>query len=231
MDGTAAAVLDIEGTTGSIAHVRDVLFPYARRRMGHWLSANRGTPAWHEVMSGVRTGAEAPGLDERKVLATLTQWSDHDVKAPALKYLQGLIWADGYADGTLRGHVYDDVPVVLARWRSRSIGIYIYSSGSAQAQRAWFAHSSHGDLSPFITGYFDLGNAGPKAAVPSYEAISAAVPSPAGRTWFFSDVAGELDAARSAGWNTIAVRRPGDERGGDVVGHHTVDRLDAALIP
>ncbi|MFD9240517.1 hypothetical protein ACFV0D_00985, partial [Streptomyces sp. NPDC059556] len=31
-NGPRAVVLDIEGTTGSLSHVRDVLFPYARGR-------------------------------------------------------------------------------------------------------------------------------------------------------------------------------------------------------
>jgi enolase-phosphatase E1 len=231
MGAPAAAVLDIEGTTGCVSHVRDVLFPYSRRRLGDWLSANRGSLVWHEVMSGVRDQLNAPNLEERDVLVALQRWSDQDVKVPALKHVQGLIWSEGYADGSLQGHVYQEVPAVLAQWRRRGLKIYIYSSGSEQAQRAWFAHTAHGDLTQQITGYFDLVSAGPKTAVASYQAISATIPIPADRTWFFSDVAGELDAARSAGWSTVAVRRPRDQRGNRVASHHTVDRLDAALIP
>ncbi|GGP95833.1 acireductone synthase [Streptomyces roseolilacinus] len=221
-----AVVLDIEGTTGSASHVHDVLFPYARERFADWLAAHRGEAPWTELMEEIRTHTGDARLDEGGAVAALTAWSDRDVKAPPLKRVQGLIWAEGYARSTLTGHVYDDVPEALSRWRQAGIDRYVYSSGSVAAQRDWFTHSDHGDLSALLNGYFDLSSAGGKREPESYRAITRAIGVPADETVFFSDVGEELDAATAAGWRAVAVRRPGDPRGGAVPGHPTVPALD-----
>ncbi|WOI63751.1 acireductone synthase [Streptomyces fradiae] len=226
MSPVRAVVLDIEGTTGSSSHVRDVLFPYARKRFAGWFATHRGEPSWTELMEEMRTYTGDPRLDESGAVAALTAWSDQDVKAPPLKRIQGRIWAEGYARSTLTGHVYDDVPAALSRWRQAGVDRYVYSSGSAAAQRDWFAHSGHGDLSGLLDGYFDLSGAGGKKDPQSYRAISRAIGVPAPETVFFSDVGEELDAATAAGWRAVAVRRPGDPRGPRVAGHPTVSALD-----
>ncbi|GAA2934630.1 acireductone synthase [Streptomyces enissocaesilis] len=223
-----AVVLDIEGTTGSLSHVRDVLFPYARERFDSWAAAHRGSLPWQRVLDAVRTHVHTDDITEKDALALLHQWADADAKAPPLKTLQGLIWAEGYASGALHGHVYADVPRALERWKARGTARYIYSSGSEAAQRDWFGHTAYGDLRGLLDGYFDLSSAGPKKSVDSYRAISRAVRAPASRLLFVSDVGEELDAAAEAGWQTVAVRRPGDERG-PVAGHPTIASLDPLL--
>ncbi len=223
-----AVVLDIEGTTGSLAHVHDVLFPYARARLADWFAAHRGEQEHAALLAAVREEAGDPGLDEAGVVGTLTEWTDADVKAVPLKTVQGLIWAEGYAEGSLTGHVYPDVPEALRRWRSAGVRAHIYSSGSRAAQRDWFAFSDQGDLSDLLSGYFDLVNAGPKRRADSYRGIAGAIGEPAGRIAFLSDVAEELDAATEAGWLAVGVRRPGDPRGGSLPGHRTVS--DFGLI-
>ncbi len=126
----------------------------------------------------------------------------------AAEDLQGWIWAAGYASGDLFGHVYPDVPPALSRWNQQGIGCHIYSSGSIQAQRDWFAHTAFGDLTGLLSGYHDLISAGPKREPSSYESISATIQEPSGSILFASDVIQELDAARAAGWQTTAVWRP-----------------------
>lgn len=135
-----AVVLDIEGTTGSAAHVRQVLFPYARQRIAGWFAAHRDTPLHAELV--LATGA----ADEADAVRTLTGWADADVKAAPLKAVQARIWAEGYADGSLAGHVYEDVPGALAAWADAGIGRSTYSSGARAAQRDWFATTAYGDL-------------------------------------------------------------------------------------
>ncbi|MGW8987467.1 acireductone synthase [Streptomyces parvus] len=221
--GPRAVVLDIEGTTGSLSHVRDVLFPYARRRIAPWLAAHRGTVPWRRILDAVaaHTGVSH---DEASALALLEQWADADVKAAPLKTVQGLIWADGYVAGELYGHVYPDVPPALRRWKAEGTGRYIYSSGTVAAQRDWFGHTAHGDLRPLLDGYFDLTTAGPKADTDSYRAIAAHLGYAPGDLLFVSDVGAELDAAAEAGWQAVAVRRPDDERAA-VTGHEAVASL------
>ncbi|MFI9645088.1 acireductone synthase [Streptomyces sp. NPDC052040] len=204
-----AAVLDIEGTTGSAAHVYDVMFPYARARLADWFADHRDDPCHAELLVEI---AESTGsvVDEREAVQVLTAWADADAKAAPLKRVQGLIWAEGFADGTLTGHVYPDVPPALRAWHAAGIAVYIYSSGSVSAQRNWFRRSSEGDLSGLLRGHFDLGNAGSKTEVASYRSITRAIAVEPHLTVFLSDRVGELDAAAAAGWHTVAVRRPED---------------------
>lgn len=91
-NGPRAVVLDIEGTTGSLSHVRDVLFPYARERLAPWLATHRGTAPWQQILDAVTTHTGA-AHDEAGALVLLEQWADADVKAAPLKTLQGLIWS------------------------------------------------------------------------------------------------------------------------------------------
>ncbi|WP_330241873.1 acireductone synthase [Streptomyces sp. NBC_00525] len=222
-----AVVLDIEGTTGSLSHVRDTLFPYARERIAPWLAAHRATAAWRQILDAI-TDYTGTVHEEASALALLEQWADADVKAPPLKTLQGLIWAGGYAAGELYGHVYPDVPPALRYWKTRGTGRFIYSSGPVAAQRDWFGHTRYGDLRPLLDGYFDLTTIGPKAATGSYRRIAANLGHASADLLFVSDVGAELDAAAEAGWRTVAMRRSGDERAA-VTGHEAVTSL-APLI-
>ncbi|MFJ3974021.1 acireductone synthase [Streptomyces sp. NPDC090021] len=215
----AAVVLDIEGTTGSAAHVRDVLFPYARQRIADWFAAHRGTARHAELV--LATGA----AEESDAVRILTEWADADVKAAPLKAVQALIWAEGYADGSLHGHVYEDVPGALAAWADAGIGRWIYSSGARAAQRDWFSSTAYGDLTRHLDGYFDLENTGPKQDPVSYHRIGGVLGVPAGRILFLSDAPAELAAAAEAGWQTARVHRPEDPPVTEPGPHPTVQTM------
>ena len=204
-----AVLTDIEGTTGSIAFVRDVLFPYARERLGTFLAARAGAPEVARIRAEAagEVGRERLGPDEAADL--FRAWMDEDRKATPLKALQGLIWERGYRDGTLVGHVYDDAAAALRRWHRAGIPLYVYSSGSVAAQRLLFRHSSHGDLTPLFAGYFDT-TTGPKTEPASYQRIAAAIGRPAPEIVFLSDGAAEIRAAHEAGMRTVWMVRPGN---------------------
>ncbi len=192
-----AVLLDIEGTTSSIAFVADVLFPYAAKHLEQYVTANSEAVA--------PTLVDVPG--ENKV-ATLLDWMAEDRKATPLKTLQGLIWEQGYADGTLQGHVYPDTPEALHRWYTAGVAIYIYSSGSVAAQKLIFGHSVAGDLTPLLSGYFDT-MTGAKREVESYAKISVAIGFDPKEILFVSDIQAEVDAARMAGLGALLIDRNG----------------------
>ena len=98
---------------------------------------------------------------------------DRDRKSTALKSLQGRIWKGGFERDELQGTLFDDVPQALERW-STAAQVAIYSSGSVAAQMLLFRHSSFGDLTPLISGYFDT-RTGPKTSMTSYESIASAM--------------------------------------------------------
>lgn len=221
-----AVLLDIEGTTSTISFVHDVLFPYADERLDAYVRAHRTQPEVAQAMlDAAQLAGEEPDADDAAVLAYLHQWLHADVKATPLKTLQGLIWAEGYRETGLRGHVYPDAAAGLRRWHGAGLRLYIYSSGSIEAQRALFQHSTEGDLSALICGNFDT-TTGPKREASSYVAIAGAIGLSAGRIVFLSDVDAELDAARHAGMQTIRVLRAADAPAGATTTHPGVTSFD-----
>lgn len=200
-DQPKAILLDIEGTTSSISFVADELFPYARKHLADYVAAHP------EEVAPIL--AEVPG----DPVETLIQWIDEDRKATPLKTLQGLIWAKGYADGELTGHVYPDTPEAIRRWVDRGIRVNIYSSGSVAAQKLIFGHSIAGDLTPLLSGYFDT-TTGPKREAASYAKIAEALGLAPAEILFLTDIQAEADAAREAGVQALIVDREG--QGGDV---------------
>ena len=204
-----AIVTDIEGTTSSIDFVKDVLFPYAREKLPAFVETHADQP---EVQHWLHEAAREAGLvsaSRQEVIDLLTRWIDEDRKATPLKALQGLIWADGYASGEFKGHVYPEVAENLQKWKKQGIHLYVYSSGSVAAQKLLFGHSTAGDLSPLFSGWFDTGIGG-KREVSSYRNLVAELGRPASEIVFLSDVVEELDAAREAGLDTVLLDRRED---------------------
>jgi len=199
-----AVLLDIEGTVTPISLVRDSLFPYARARLAAYLAAHAGDPAVVEILDQAR--ALEPDTDP---VAALARWSDLDQKVTPLKTLQGLIWKEGYAAGDLVAQFYPDVPPMLRFWKQEGLPLYIYSSGSEEAQRGIFGHSQDGDLTPLFGGFYDT-RVGPKREAESYQAIRAKIGLPAGLILFLSDIEAELDAAAAAGFRTCQLVREAD---------------------
>ncbi|NOT49295.1 MAG: acireductone synthase, partial [Acidobacteria bacterium] len=134
---------------------------------------------------------------------------DQDRKSTPLKAIQGLIWQAGYEAGEIISPIFDDVPPALKRWKAADKTIAIYSSGSILAQQLLFRYTEHGDLTPFITNFFDT-NIGPKREAKSYEDIAAALEIEPGEILFLSDVPAEVDAARSAGLDGALALRNGN---------------------
>lgn len=201
-------ITDIEGTTSSISFVKDVLFPYAREQLPAFIRDNRDNPELQQAMLDIRkeTGSIL-SLDE--VIEQLIEWIDQDKKITPLKYIQGMIWHDGYLKGNFKGHVYPDAVEYMQRWRESGIKLYIYSSGSVGAQKLIFGHSIAGDLNPLFSGYFDT-MIGSKKEPDSYFAILNSIKAPAREVLFLSDVGEELDAAAAAGIQTCQLLRPED---------------------
>ena len=219
-------LVDIEGTTSTIAFVHTVLFPYADEHLDAYVTAHRNDPEVREAMRAAATlAALEPGADDATVLAHLHAWIAEDRKATPLKTLQGLIWAEGYAQTGLRGHVYPDAAAGLRRWHDAGLTLYVYSSGSIEEQRVLFAHSDQGDLSPLFSGYFDT-TTGPKREARSYAAIARGIDEDPADVVFLSDVDAELDAARTAGMQTVRLLRPADTPPGATTAHASASSFD-----
>ena len=191
--GIQGVVLDIEGTTTRIEFVYDVLFPFARRGLPSHIREHLDEPGLRETVRRLRNewtedvarGESPPDwqdADREQRISGIVRYAawlmDRDRKAAPLKALQGEIWARGYDDGSLRGEVFPDVPAALEWWRAAGVGVAIYSS------------------------------VGPKTEIESYRRIAAALDRSSKNLLFISDAAGEVRAARAAGWAVLMCVRP-----------------------
>jgi enolase-phosphatase E1 len=214
-----AVLLDIEGTTTPIDFVYQTLFPYARRHLHAYLSQQPDKLQTElaalraEHVADVAQEQNPPALTESALVETATDYllwmMERDRKSTPLKTLQGQIWEAGYRAGELKSAVYADVPHALARWQAQGRRVCIYSSGSVLAQQLLFKYTEAGDLTPFLSGYFDT-KIGAKREAESYRRIAAALQLPTAECVFCSDVTAELTAAQAAGMQTVLLVRPGN---------------------
>jgi enolase-phosphatase E1 len=219
MNQDHAILLDIEGTIGDIRFVRDVLFPYARDRMNQALFAHWHEPEVAHALNQARAETGKPLETAMAAAEVFLNWMDEDKKITPLKAVQGLIWREGYAQGELQAHLYPDAVEALEQWRGQGLKLYVYSSGSVEAQKLYLSHSIAGDVSAFFDGFFDT-TTGPKTQAPSYAAIARHLDLPPDRIMFFSDLRAEIAAARAAGLRAVRVDRSADaaQRGEDADG-------------
>ena len=219
-----AILLDIEGTTTPIDFVTKTLFPYGSRKLEGFLRQNaadgevrvlmKELRAQHEVdeTKGMKPPNWREDSEEERLRSSVAygQWLiARDSKCTPLKALQGKIWQRGYESGELKGEVYADVPVAFERWKRQGKKICIYSSGSVLAQQLLFGSVASGDLTRYISAFFDT-QVGAKGDGESYRKIAAAVSHEPRQFLFLSDAMKETEAARSAGMQALLCERERD---------------------
>ncbi|KAJ3186942.1 Enolase-phosphatase E1 [Gaertneriomyces sp. JEL0708] len=222
-----AVVLDIEGTTTPITFVHDILFPYIRNNVQQFLEAHWASPVLQEKIVALRdqaiadidTGLNAPAILDDKhldvsevqasVIANVLWQMDQDRKIGPLKSLQGYMWRTAYENGEVKGALYKDVVPALNRWKKAGVDIYIYSSGSVEAQKLLFGWSEEGDLLPFFSGHFDT-SIGMKVEKASYSRIAEKIGKAPERIIFVSDNIKEIAAAIEAKFLVAIAFRPGN---------------------
>lgn len=219
IDTVDAILLDIEGTTTPVAFVFGVLFPYARDRVASFLANQGQAPEVQADLALLQqeyaTEAPAPtlpvwsGTEPVAAVPYIHYLMDCDRKSTGLKSLQGKLWNQGYTEGSLKSQLFEDVRPAIERWHRAGKRIYIYSSGSIQAQKLLFGNTQAGDLTPLFQGYFDT-TTGSKKELASYQQITAVIDLPATQILFISDVTAELKAAQTAGLQTLLSQRPGN---------------------
>lgn len=235
-----AILLDIEGTTTPIDFVFKILFPYARSQTERFLERYGSSPnvlddldgLRHEHLKDTRQGFSPPVLKDPHEPASFVAYVDwlieRDRKSTPLKSLQGKIWAEGYASGDLYSQVFDDVPPAFKRWQGQNRTIAIFSSGSVLAQKLLFSHTTAGDLTRFLSAYFDT-TIGTKTDPDSYEKIAKMLERSPAEIVFISDVVSELDGAEAAGLRALLCKRPGNHP--QPVNAHNVIRTLNELFP
>lgn len=199
--------MDIEGTISDIHFVKEVLFPYSASELRNFVASHKTNAKVRACLADAAKAAQSLSAsgDEAAILQLL-DWIKNDVKHPALKTLQGLIWQKGFQDGVFRSHLYEDVVTQWPVWQKQGLRLGIYSSGSVDAQKLFFEYSIAGNVLPFLEAHFDLAT-GPKKERASYSAICDQLHLAPKQILFLSDIEAELDAASAAGLQTALVAR------------------------
>jgi enolase-phosphatase E1 len=223
----SAILLDIEGTTTPVHFVYEVLFPYAQRELQNYLEQHWNDPNVQQDLDTLmdhfanqprdqdgQPAAEGEAQSnveafKSEVIERIESAMDNDQKHPPLKSLQGRIWRSGYQEGELKAPIYDDVPRALEHWKERDISVYIYSSGSVDAQKLLFEFSDKGDLRDYLSGYFDT-HTGHKKKSDSYQKIADDIGHAPGELLFVTDSLAEAEAAAKAGVKVAVSKRPGN---------------------
>lgn len=214
----SAIITDIEGTTSRISFVTDILFPYAARELPAFIRANTTQPDVAGALAACRELMQQPQASTEQVITRLLEWIAEDKKVTPLKTLQGMVWQHGYQNGAFTGHLYADAAAQLQLWHKLGIRLYVYSSGSVQAQQLLFQYSDYGNLTPLFSGYFDT-RIGAKRDISSYAAILQQLQLPPKQVLFLSDVVTELDAARALGVATVQMIRENQPAADHAIAH------------
>ncbi|EDK42765.1 enolase-phosphatase E1 [Lodderomyces elongisporus] len=221
-------ILDIEGTICPISFVKSVLFPYFVKQLPTTLNTiqfplnlnindtNSNQASIVQTLSKLPLSVTTSSESTYNYLKGLV---DNDVKDPVLKALQGLIWKQGYESGEIKSPVYPDSIDFIEKFPKREANckIYIYSSGSINAQKLLFSHVDNGtgiamDLNPQLSGYFDITTAGFKQEASSYTKIIDQIDKKDNEksVLFLSDYINEVNAAIESGMNSYVVIREGN---------------------
>ncbi len=226
-----AILLDIEGTTTPLDFVCQTLFPFAKSNIDDF-ACNHFNQITNEISqleiehSNEEVYAEIFDKNSPASVANYLKYLiEVDRKSTPLKSLQGKIWQLGYESNELKSVVFDDVPNAFKRWQNIGKPIAIYSSGSILAQKLIFKHGNFGDLTSYISNYFDT-NIGGKREVESYRKIAATMNLSPAEILFVSDIVEELDAAKSANFQTALSIRAGNAEIGKQNSHKIIYNFD-----
>ena len=214
---------DIEGTISSINFVKEVLFPYSNERLEDFILTNYEHDPFllsiieatlEELKQGKVTGLIYESNQDDSVFETqiytaiqaLKTWIREDRKITPLKDLQGLIWQEGFRKGLFKAPLYEDAFEFFLNMKGKGLPIYVYSSGSIQAQSLFFEFSEYGDIRYLFSGFYDT-KIGSKKEPESYLKIAEDIKVSPEHILFLTDIKDECRASEEAGLLTIQVVR------------------------
>ncbi|XP_049849428.1 enolase-phosphatase E1-like [Schistocerca gregaria] len=249
-------LLDIEGTVTPIAFVHKILFSYFRKHVLEYLktqldSADKETQAdVLEILNIPLINTDEAGiscpqnlditLSENRstiidiAMSRISIMMDENRKDSSLKRLQGRVWKKGFESRELVSEVYPDVLRAFDRWKASQTPIFIYSSGSINAQKLLFEHTKNGSLLPYIAGHFDT-SIGHKLCVASYQTIWESIRGQLEQRFpklaenevlFGTDNIKEAQSAKEAGMSVFLSIREGNEPVPSNHGFEEVDNFD-----
>nr|XP_033710934.1 enolase-phosphatase E1-like [Tursiops truncatus] len=221
-------LLDIESTTTPIAFVKDILFPYIKDNVKEYLQTHWEEEECQQGVNLLRKQAEedshldgavpipaasgnAVGDLQRMIQAVVVNecWQmSLDRKTTVLKHLQGHMWRAAFKSGSMKAEFFEDVVPAVRKWREVGMKVYIYSSGSVEAQKLLFGHSTEGDILELVDGHFGT-EIGHKVESESYRKIASSIGCSINNL-FLTDVTRKASAAEEADMHVAVVVRSGN---------------------
>ncbi|XP_061167082.1 enolase-phosphatase E1-like [Saccostrea echinata] len=227
LEGVKALIVDIEGTTTPIGFVKETLFPYVEENLESFLTKRYDEDETKADIAALQELAIKEKADDQEgvieipkegskeeiikaVVANVKWQMDSDRKTTALKQLQGHIWREGYKTGKIKAELFEDVGPALQQIVEEGINVYVYSSGSVEAQKLLFGNTEEGDLLELFTDFFDT-TIGSKKDSASYKKIAEKIDVNPEEILFLTDMPDEATAATQAGLRSALVARDGNE--------------------
>ena len=225
MENINHILTDIEGTTTSISFVHDILFPLSYHRMEDFISKNFSTHSLKNEISNltnfIQKENNITNINFLTISTLLKKWIKEDKKDTNLKSIQGKIWKEAFENGSVKGHLYEDIPNIFKLWHNNKKKISIFSSGSIEAQHLLFKYSIFGDMTHYIDQYFDT-TIGMKKEEIAYINIANQLKTDPNTILFLSDIEEELDAAKKANFETILLIREDNKNKNENTKHKSI---------
>lgn len=221
----SAVILDVDGTTSSIKFYSTALQPFLKEKFRTFLHKRWDTQPVQLAVRVLRKESRKAGNETAPVIANENDSTDiirrsvlsyviYQLNNPnkmsqtkAVQNLHLLAFLYGFEEEGLQGHVFDDVPLALHRWKQKDIRVFLYSSAQKMAQKLFYSKTLFGNLLPVIDGYFD-GKTGRKTEPKSYRKISERIGASTNKMLFVSDNPHEISAAKAAGCMVLLCERP-----------------------
>ncbi|XP_008050377.1 enolase-phosphatase E1, partial [Carlito syrichta] len=209
--------------------IQDVLFPYIQDNVKEYLQTHWEEEECQQDVNLLRKQAEEDAYldgvvpipavsghgagDLQGVIQAVVDnvcWQMAlDRKTTALKQLQGHMWRAAFTAGRMKAEFFADVVPAVRKWREAGMKVYIYSSGSVEAQKLLFGHSTEGNILELVDGHFDT-QIGHKVESESYRKIADSIGCAPHNILFLTDVTREASAAEAADVHVAVVVRPGN---------------------
>lgn len=212
-------LIDIEGTTTSLDFVNNFLFKYAHDHLAEFVEHQAGDDIVENCISEARQTIieeDYQGNDDNEkdqlsptrenAVDKLLYWIETGRKHPALSKLQDYLWQRAYYEGKFKGHMYEDVPLILEKWHNEGKKLVLFSSVPVNEQKLIFGFSDFGDLTRYFDYFFDLAIGGKREAK-TYKKILQQIGAEPKETLYISAIEEELDAAKTTGLQTLQMLR------------------------
>ncbi|ORC85621.1 uncharacterized protein TM35_000342330 [Trypanosoma theileri] len=127
----------------------------------------------------LREALNTPEVDTNRISLIFTKRINEviiskDEKPVFYRDLENLVLSETTINRNVKGHVFRDAALAIQEWgnpNQRCTYVAIYGSRSSAVVELLFRNSTHGDLTPFITVFFDSKTVGSKLDSGSYNKI------------------------------------------------------------